>query len=389
VRWKSWSVTSSDAFGIYVHWPFCKAKCPYCDFNSHVRHEAVDALSFARALGEELKWFAARTPGRSVTSIFFGGGTPSLMPPEAVGHVLDTIGRLWSVSPDVETTLEANPTSIEAENFRGYRAAGVNRVSVGVQALNDEDLRALGRQHSSEEAIAAFRLASKIFPRVSFDMIYARPNQALADWRAELTRALAEQQGHMSLYQLTIEPGTAYFDLHERGRLVTPTDDRAADLYDLTQELTEKAGLANYEISNHAAEGQESRHNLLYWRYGEYAGVGPGAHSRLADGENRRALIAEKYPETWRKLVQDQGHGIISDSVVPPVDQASEYLLMGLRIAEGIDMDRYAALAGREIDSSKLAGMKSMGLIKRHGQRLMATADGRKLLNAVIAELAV
>ena len=381
-------MTSSDAFGIYVHWPFCKAKCPYCDFNSHVRHEGVDALSFARALGAELAWFAARTPGRTVTSIFFGGGTPSLMPPEAVGHVLDTIASLWSVSADVEITLEANPTSIEAENFRGYRAAGVNRVSVGVQALNDEDLKALGRQHSSEEAIAAFRLAAKIFPRVSFDMIYARPNQTPEQWRAELTRALAEQQGHMSLYQLTIEPGTAYFDLYERGRLVTPTDDRAADLYDLTQELTEKAGLPTYEISNHAQPGQESRHNLLYWRYGEYAGVGPGAHSRLADGENRRALIAERHPETWRELVRTQGHGMVSDSVVPPVDQASEYLLMGMRIAEGIDMDRYAALAGREIDSSKLAGMKSMGLIKRNGQQLMATADGRKLLNAVIAELA-
>ena len=381
-------MTSSDAFGIYVHWPFCKAKCPYCDFNSHVRHDGVDALSFAKALGIELAWFAARTPGRTVTSIFFGGGTPSLMPPEAVGHVLDTIASLWTVSPDVEITLEANPTSIEAENFRGYRAAGVNRVSVGVQALNDEDLKALGRQHSSEEAIAAFRLAARIFPRVSFDMIYARPNQTPEQWRAELTRALAEQQGHMSLYQLTIEPGTAYFDLYERGRLVTPTDDRAADLYDLTQELTEKAGLPTYEISNHARPGQESRHNLLYWRYGEYAGVGPGAHSRLADGENRRALIAERHPETWRELVRTQGHGIVSDSVVPPVDQASEYLLMGMRIAEGIDMDRYATLAGREIDSSKLAGMKSMGLIRRNGQQLMATADGRKLLNAVIAELA-
>ena len=381
-------MTSSDAFGIYVHWPFCKAKCPYCDFNSHVRHEGVDALSFAKALGTELAWFAARTPGRTVSSIFFGGGTPSLMPPEAVGHVLDTIASLWSVSPDVEITLEANPTSIEAENFRGYRAAGVNRVSVGVQALNDEDLKALGRQHSSEEAIAAFRLAAKIFPRVSFDMIYARPNQTPEQWRAELTRALAEQQGHMSLYQLTIEPGTAYFDLYERGRLVTPTDDRAADLYDLTQDLTEKAGLPTYEISNHAQPGQESRHNLLYWRYGEYAGVGPGAHSRLADGENRRALIVERHPETWRELVRTQGHGIVSDVVVPPVDQASEYLLMGMRIAEGIDMDRYAALAGREIDCSKLAGMKSMGLIKRNGQQLMATADGRKLLNAVIAELA-
>jgi oxygen-independent coproporphyrinogen-3 oxidase len=388
MRWKSWSVISSDPFGIYVHWPFCKAKCPYCDFNSHVRHEPVDALSFARTLVDELAWFRAQTPGRTVSSIFFGGGTPSLMPPAAVAHVLDGIGALWSVSPEVETTLEANPTSIEAENFRGYRAAGVNRVSVGVQALNDADLKALGRQHSSEEAIAAFRLAARIFPRVSFDMIYARPGQTPEQWRAELSRALSEQQGHMSLYQLTIEPGTAYFDLYERGRLVTPTDDRAADLYDLTQELTEAAGLQTYEVSNHALPGQESRHNLLYWRYGEYAGAGPGAHSRLALGQDRRALIAEKHPETWRALVKAKGHGIVSDTLVPPADQASEYLLMGLRIAEGIDIDRYAALAGREIDSSKLAGMKSMGLVKRQGQRLMATADGRKLLNAVIAELA-
>ncbi|MFN4142697.1 radical SAM family heme chaperone HemW [Aestuariivirga sp.] len=381
-------MTSSDAFGIYVHWPFCKAKCPYCDFNSHVRHEPVDALSFARALSRELAWFADRTRGRTVTSIFFGGGTPSLMPPDAVGQVLDTVGKLWSVAPDVETTLEANPTSVEAENFRGYRAAGVNRVSVGVQALDENDLKALGRQHSPEEALAAFRLAAKVFPRVSFDMIYARPGQTPETWREELSRALAEQQGHMSLYQLTIEPGTAYFDLQERGKLATPTDDRAADLYDLTQELTEKAALPAYEVSNHAATGEESRHNLLYWRYGEYAGVGPGAHSRLAEGENRRALVAEKHPEAWRALVQAQGHGIVSDVLVPPIEQANEYLLMGLRIAEGIDMDRYEALAGRGFDSSKLAGMKSMGLVKRHGRRLMVTADGRKLLNAVIAELA-
>ncbi len=382
-------MNSSEAFGVYLHWPFCKAKCPYCDFNSHVRHEPVDALSFARALGRELQWFARQAQGRTVTSIFFGGGTPSLMPPEAVGHVLDAIARLWTVSPGVETTLEANPTSIESENFRGYRAAGVNRVSVGVQALNDADLNALGRRHSSDEAIAAFRLAAKIFPRVSFDMIYARPQQTVAQWREELGRALAEQQGHMSLYQLTIEPGTRFFDLHELGRLVTPSDDRAADLYDVTQELTEKAGLPAYEISNHAAPGHESRHNLLYWRYGEYAGAGPGAHSRLASGHNRRALIAEKHPETWRALVETQGCGIIADTMVTPSEQASEYLLMGLRINEGIDLDHYAALAGREIDSSKIAGLKSMGLIRRNGQRLSATADGRKLLNAVIAELAI
>jgi oxygen-independent coproporphyrinogen-3 oxidase len=381
--------SSDDAFGIYVHWPFCKAKCPYCDFNSHVRHGGVDAMSFARALASELAWFASQTKGRTVSSIFFGGGTPSLMPPAAVGHVLDAIGGLWSVAPGVETTLEANPTSIEAENFRGYRAAGVNRVSVGVQALNDADLKALGRQHTADEAIAAFRLAAKIFPRVSFDMIYARPHQSTEQWREELTRALAEQQGHMSLYQLTIEPGTAYFDLYEAGRLPIPADDRAADLYDLTQELTGRAGLPAYEISNHAAPGHESRHNLLYWLYGEYAGVGPGAHSRLADGVNRRALVAGKHPETWRSLVNERGHGIISDTAVVAADQASEYLLMGLRITEGIDLDRFAALAGREIDSTKIAGLKSMGLIRREGSRLIATADGRKLLNAVISELAM
>ena len=381
--------SSEQAFGIYVHWPFCKAKCPYCDFNSHVRHQPVNALSFARALATELSWFATQTPGRAVTSIFFGGGTPSLMPPEAVAHVLDAIAGLWSVAPHAEITMEANPTSIEAENFRGYRAAGVNRVSVGVQALNDSDLKALGRQHSAEEALAAFRLAARIFPRVSFDLIYARPNQTIAQWRDELSAALGEQRGHMSLYQLTIEPGTAYFDLHARGALVTPSDDRAADLYDVTQELTERAGLPAYEISNHAMPGHESQHNLLYWRYGEYAGAGPGAHSRLAGGENRRALIAEKHPEAWRDLVTAAGNGIIADTAVIPADQASEYLLMGLRIAEGIDLDRYASLAGREIDGSKIAGMKSLGLIKREGQRLHATADGRKLLNAVIAELAV
>jgi putative oxygen-independent coproporphyrinogen III oxidase len=381
-------VNSSDEFGIYVHWPFCKAKCPYCDFNSHVRHQPVDAMAFARALATELAWLAERTGGRSVSSVFFGGGTPSLMPPQAVAHVLDAVGGLWAVSPGAEITLEANPTSVEAEHFRGYRAAGVNRVSVGVQALNAADLKALGRQHTPGEALAAFRLAARIFPRVSFDMIYARPGQTVEQWREELSRALAEQQGHMSLYQLTIEPGTAYHDLQARGSLVVPGEDSAADLYDVTQDLTAKAGLAAYEISNHAAPGQESRHNLLYWRYGEYAGAGPGAHSRLVAGENRRALVAEKHPETWRGLVRRQGHGIVADTVVPPTEQATEYLLTGLRISDGIDLDRYATLAGREISSAKLAGMMEMGLITRRGRRLMATAAGRKLLNAIIAELA-
>ncbi len=379
---------SEPAFGVYVHWPFCKAKCPYCDFNSHVRHQPVDAMGFARALAGELHWFQARTPGRTVSSIFFGGGTPSLMPPEAVGHVLDGIAGLWPVSADVETTLEANPTSIEAENFRGYRAAGVNRVSVGVQALNDRDLQALGRQHSAAEALACFRLAAKIFPRVSFDLIYARPGQTVAAWRAELTQALAEQQGHMSLYQLTIEPGTAFHDLQARGSLTVPPEDRASELYDLTQELTQQAGLSAYEVSNHAIPGHESRHNLLYWRYGEYAGIGPGAHSRLADGDSRRALIAEKHPETWRRLVEAQGHGVIEDVSVPPVDQSTEYLLMGLRVSEGIDLDRYENLAGRPIEAGKITDLTSLGLIKREGSRLHATPDGRRVLNALIFALA-
>ncbi len=381
--------SSEDAFGLYVHWPFCKAKCPYCDFNSHVRHEAVDARSFSSSLVAEMQWFATRTPGRKLSSIFFGGGTPSLMPPAAVADVLEGAARLWPVTPDCEITLEANPTSIEAENFRGYRTAGVNRVSVGVQALDAADLAALGRQHSPEEALAAFRLAAKIFPRVSFDMIYARPGQSVVQWKHELKRALAEQQGHMSLYQLTIEPGTRYFDLHEKGALVIPEEDVAAALYEVTQELTEAAGLPAYEVSNHAAAGHASRHNLLYWRYGEYAGVGPGAHARIAAGTNRLATVAEKHPETWRNLVQAQGHGLIEQTQVTPTEQAREYLLMGLRIAEGIDRNRYEALTGKGMDEARLENLIGLGLVERQGnQRIAATAAGRQVLNAVIAELA-
>jgi putative oxygen-independent coproporphyrinogen III oxidase len=374
----------SDAFGIYVHWPFCKAKCPYCDFNSHVRHAPVDAMGFAEALATELGYMKSRTPGRRVSSIFFGGGTPSLMPPAAVGLALETISKLWPVTSDAEVTLEANPTSVEAAHFRGYRAAGVNRVSVGVQALNEHDLKALGRQHTPDEALQAFRLAASVFPRVSFDLIYARPNQSRESWASELTRALSEQQGHMSLYQLTIEPDTRYFDLHAAGKLEIPDDDLAADLYDITQELTEKAGLPAYEISNHAKPGQESRHNLLYWRYGEYAGVGPGAHSRLRDGEKRFALAAEKHPETWRKLVQERGHGLASEDAIAADEQAREYLLMGMRITEGIDM----AHSGLKIDESRVSAMQSLGFVERHGTMLRATRSGRAILNAVIRELA-
>jgi putative oxygen-independent coproporphyrinogen III oxidase len=377
--------SSEEAFGVYVHWPFCKAKCPYCDFNSHVRHEPVDALGFAETLARELQWLGGETGGRTVSSIFFGGGTPSLMPPDAVAHVLDAIARIWTVSANAEVTLEANPTSVEANNFAGYRAAGINRVSVGVQALNDRDLQSLGRQHSAEEALAAFRLAARIFPRVSLDLIYARPAQTLAEWRGELTRALVEQQGHMSLYQLTIEEGTRFADLHASGKLVTPGEDLAASLYELTQELTEAAGLPAYEVSNHARPGHESQHNLLYWRYGEYVGAGPGAHGRLGTGASRRALSAERHPETWRDLVTKRGHGMIEDSAITPADQAAEYLIMGLRIADGIDLARYGALAGHA--PSNLADLEAMGLIMRDDHRIAATSAGRRVLNSVIAEL--
>jgi putative oxygen-independent coproporphyrinogen III oxidase len=378
--------SSNPGFGIYVHWPFCKAKCPYCDFNSHVRHEPVDALSFADALARELAWFGAKTKGRKVDSIFFGGGTPSLMPPEAVGRVLDCIGKLWTLSPDAEVTLEANPTSVEARNFAGYRAAGVNRVSIGVQALADQDLKALGRQHSVAEALAAFRLAARTFPRVSFDLIYARPGQTVAQWRDELSRALAEQQGHMSLYQLTIEEGTRFADLHRAGKLIVPDEAVAAELYDVTQELTAAAGLQAYEVSNHALPGHESRHNLIYWRYGDYAGAGPGAHSRITAGSRRLALATERHPETWRAHVLARGHGMIEETPIETADQAAEYLLMGLRIAEGIDLARYRSLSGRA--PSHLAELSEMGLVSVRGDRLVATHAGRRVLNAVIAQLA-
>lgn len=379
-------MTSSD-FGIYIHWPFCKAKCPYCDFNSHVRHNLVDHMSFANAIVQELRWLQQKSLGKKVTSIFFGGGTPSLMPPAAVEIVLQNIASLWSVSETAEITLEANPTSVEGENFRGYRTAGVNRVSVGVQSLVEDDLKALGRQHTPDEALKAFRLAAKIFPRVSFDLIYARPRQSYKLWREELGQALSEQEGHMSLYQLTIEPETRYFDLHTAGNLTIPDDDTAAALYDITQELTDRHGLGAYEISNHAAAGHESLHNLTYWRYGEYAGAGPGAHSRLNSGDHRLALSTEKHPETWRQLVNTQGHGFVEELPLTQAEQAPEYLLMGLRITEGIELARYEKLAGAPLDRFKIAGLEGLGFVKQQDGRLMATPRGRPILNAIIREL--
>jgi oxygen-independent coproporphyrinogen-3 oxidase len=382
-------MTSSERdLAIYVHWPFCKAKCPYCDFNSHVRPQGIDSNRFTEAIATELAWFAAQSQNRVVTSIFFGGGTPSLMPPAMVGLVLDRIASLWAMSPDIEATLEANPTSVEAENFRGYRAAGINRVSVGVQALDAESLRMLGRQHSVDEALAAYRLAAKIFPRSSFDLIYARPGQTEKAWAAELEQALAEQQGHMSLYQLTIEPDTAFARLKAEGKLAVPSDDTGVALYEVTQELTAKAGLQAYEVSNHARPGDESRHNLHYWHYGEYAGVGPGAHSRFTIAGEKHALATEKHPETWLKHVTETGHGIITDETLSGPEQADEMLLMGLRVSQGIDLARYENLAGRPLDQTRIDGLAALDLVAQTGRQLKATAKGRRLLNAVIGELA-
>ncbi|MBL8908779.1 MAG: coproporphyrinogen III oxidase [Rhizobiales bacterium] len=379
---------SERDLAIYVHWPFCKAKCPYCDFNSHVRHQGVDSKRFTEAIAQELAWFAAQDPGRRVTSIFFGGGTPSLMPPSMVGFLLDRIASLWDSAPDIEATLEANPTSTEADNFRGYRAAGINRVSVGVQALDAGSLRVLGRQHGVDEALAAYRLAVKIFPRSSFDLIYARPGQTRESWAAELARALSEQQGHMSLYQLTIEPDTAFARLHAEGKLAIPGDEAGTALYEVTQDLTAKAGLQAYEVSNHARPGEESRHNLHYWRYGDYAGVGPGAHSRFTIGAQKHAIATEKHPENWLKRVTATGNGIVSDEILSGPEQADEMLLMGMRVSEGIDLGRYERLAGRPLGQTRIDDLAALGLVAQSGRRLKATAKGRRLLNAVIGELA-
>ena len=300
---------AATAFGVYLHWPFCAAKCPYCDFNSHVRHAPPDQKRFAAAFAREIRHFAALTPGRTVTSVFLGGGTPSLMEPATVAALLDAVAGSWTVAPDAEITLEANPSSVEAERFRSYRAAGVNRVSLGVQSLRDPALKALGRLHDAADARRAIALARDTFPRLSFALIYARPGQTPADWADELATAIGLAADHLSLYQLTIEPGTAFGALHAAGRLSVPGPDEAADLYTLTQEIAARHGLPGYEISNHAAPGAESRHNLTYWRYQDYVGIGPGAHGRFALGDARRATEAEKLPERWLALVEQGGCG--------------------------------------------------------------------------------
>jgi putative oxygen-independent coproporphyrinogen III oxidase len=378
-----------ESFGVYVHWPFCAAKCPYCDFNSHVRAR-VDEDAWTEGIVRELE-YTAQLQGDArpvVSTIFFGGGTPSLMSGHAAGTVLDAIARLWPRANDVEITLESNPASADAARFADYRSAGVNRLSLGVQALNDADLKALGRLHDTAEAKAALALAQKTFDRVSLDLIYARPGQSIAAWRAELAEALAFDTEHLSLYQLTIEPATPFALLHKTGALVIPGDDHAAALYETTQEMTEAAGRPAYEISNHARPGAEARHNLLYWRYGSYAGVGPGAHGRLTLGAKRFATATERLPERWRDAVTSNGHGLVEQSEIETADAAREHLLMNLRLAEGLDLAAYRARWGTAPDEVRIAELVDEGLLRIDDDHLIATPRGRLVLNAVIAALA-
>lgn len=378
-----------QAFGVYVHWPFCLSKCPYCDFNSHVRHAAVDEQRFLRAFHIEIGKVAEWTRGRTVSTIFFGGGTPSLMQPSTIAGVLNSIARQWRVAGDAEITLEANPTSVEADRFRGYRTAGVNRVSLGVQALDDRALAELGRTHTAREALDAVDIARTVFGRYSFDLIYARPNQEPKAWGEELKRALVEAGEHLSLYQLTVEADTPFAALHAAGKLRTPDEDTARALYDVTQELCGAHGLPAYEISNHARPGGECRHNLVYWRAQEYAGVGPGAHGRLDIKGERHATATEKRPEAWLDLVESRGHGVVTDEVLIREERSDEFLLMGLRLAEGIDLARYAEVSGRPLDPVRIASLCEHGLVETTPQgRLRVTLPGFPVLDAVVADLA-
>lgn len=374
-------------FGLYIHWPFCQAKCPYCDFNSHVAAQ-IDQDRWCDSYLSEVDRVAAETKGRTLVSVFFGGGTPSLMEPRIVGRILDRIGRHWAAANRMEITLEANPTSVEADRFAGFRAAGVNRVSLGVQALNNQDLRRLGRLHSAAEAIAAFEIARGSFDQVSFDLIYARQEQTLAAWETELRQALDLAVDHLSLYQLTIEPGTAFGARAAAGNLRgLPDEDLAADMFDLTQDLCHAAGLPAYEVSNHASDMAQSRHNLLYWTGGDYGGIGPGAHGRLTLGDHRFATETHLAPGKWLETVETRGNGESSRTPVTTSEQADEMLLMGLRLSRGLDVARYERLNGRALNGEAVAELAQLGLVRQDGARLVATLDGRRVLNSVIRVL--
>jgi oxygen-independent coproporphyrinogen-3 oxidase len=382
-----------EPLALYIHWPFCLAKCPYCDFNSHVRPR-IDQPRFAGALRAELAWEAARLGRRRLGSIFLGGGTPSLMAPETVAALIADASAYFDLLPDCEITLEANPTSVEAGKFTAFRRAGVNRVSLGVQSLRDADLAALGREHSAAQAIAALEIARKTFPRVSFDLIYARPGQSLADWRAELREALTLAADHLSLYQLTIEPGTAFEGRHRRGEFSLPDDEVAAELYAATADAAGQFGLEPYEISNYARPGAESRHNLSYWRYGDYAGIGPGAHGRVTLDGTLVATRRHRAPEPWAERVERDGHGSTAEEILDPATRAREMLLMGLRLREGIDADRFFDRTGISLtdalDADVLEQAEAAGYVVREpGPKIRATDEGRLRLDALLAALVV
>ncbi len=378
----------NGGFGLYLHWPFCASKCPYCDFNSHVAAE-IDQNRWKRAYLGEIGRVGALTEGRVLNSVFFGGGTPSLMQPGLVEGILEAIRATWTMANDVEITLEANPGSVEAGRFRAYADAGVNRVSMGLQALNDADLKLLGRLHTAGEARTAFDIARATFGRVSFDLIYARQHQTLAQWEAELQQALSMAADHLSLYQLTIEDGTAFGARHAAGGLKgLPDEDLAADMYLLTQDICRAAGLPAYEVSNHAKPGSESRHNLIYWRAGDYAGIGPGAHGRLTLDGRRQATETLRAPAAWLTQVERRGHGEVPMTAVSTAEQSEEYLMMSLRLREGMEVARYAALAGAAPDPTAVRHLIDDGMIRVEGGRIAATDQGRAVLNAVIRALA-
>jgi oxygen-independent coproporphyrinogen-3 oxidase len=378
--------TLDRSLALYVHWPFCVSKCPYCDFNSHVR-ASVDQQVWREALLNDLAYEAAQTSGAPLASIFFGGGTPSLMPPETVAAVIEAAEAAWGFAPDIEITLEANPSSVEAARFADLARAGVNRASLGLQSLDGQALRFLGRAHDVAEGLAALDTAQSVFRRVSFDLIYGLPGQSEAAWDAELSRALSFGTGHMSLYQLTIEPGTRFAALAAKGELETADPDHMAALYELTQLRTNAAGLPAYEISNHARPGEESRHNLAYWRYQPYLGIGPGAHGRRGAAATQR----HRKPENWLAALARNGHGIAEETAIPPADRAAEALLMGLRLAEGVDLERIAELAESEVeqivDTAAIERLADFGLLQRTRKQLRVTPAGMLLLDGILAEI--
>ena len=379
-------IWEDGGFGLYIHWPYCQSKCPYCDFNSHVA-AVIDQNRWKNAFLNEIERTATETPGRVLRSVFFGGGTPSLMDPELVDAVLRKVRQSWPIANDIEITLEANPTSVEAGRFSGYRAAGVNRVSMGIQALSDTDLRALGRLHTATEAQAAFHTARQIFDRVSFDLIYARQNQTAADWAQELRKALDLSIDHLSLYQLTVEDGTAFGDRFAAGRLKgLPDENGAADMYELTQSIAAERGFAAYEVSNHARPGQECQHNLIYWRSGDYVGIGPGAHGRITMGGDRMATEATKSPLAWLAQVEKSGNGESLRERLGHADHLAEALLMGLRLTEGVDLQRFSSLIGPNLYSN-ISALTDMGMVELLDGQLRATGLGRPVLNAVLRQL--